>query len=115
MEQTVLKIAVPASEDGTVSEHFGHCKQFAIHYVSGKNIDKVEFLEPPTHVPGAFPKFLGEHGANVIIASGMGSRAVDLFNAEGIDVVLGATGKVEDNVKVFLEGNLESTGSACTH
>ncbi|MFH1848505.1 MAG: NifB/NifX family molybdenum-iron cluster-binding protein, partial [Candidatus Omnitrophota bacterium] len=44
-------------------------------------------LTPPAHAPGVLPKWLGEQGANVIIASGMGTRAQNLFKENGIDVI----------------------------
>ncbi|MHA1629778.1 MAG: NifB/NifX family molybdenum-iron cluster-binding protein [Candidatus Heimdallarchaeota archaeon] len=42
----------------------------------------------------------------MIIAGGMGQRAVGFFKEFGIEVITSATGKVKDAVKAYLEGNL---------
>jgi predicted Fe-Mo cluster-binding NifX family protein len=61
------------------------------------------------------PKFLAEQKANVILCGGMGQMAVNLFKQNNVDVILGAAGSIDQNVQVFLSGDLESTGSACDH
>jgi len=43
----------------------------------------------------------------VVIAYGMGGRAVDFFNQLGIDVITGASGRVEEVVDDFLKGRIE--------
>lgn len=108
-----MLIAIPSNDGVNVEEHFGHCRQFFLIKVEeGKEVSR-ESVEPPEHVPGAFPAFLAEKGAEVIITGGMGGRAVGLFKQNGIDVILGATGSVEANLGEFLKGSLASTGSVC--
>lgn len=113
--EKIMKIAFPTSDKTHVDEHFGHCKQFAIYNVQNNKIVSSDFVDAPPHQPGLLPKFLGEQGADTIITGGMGQKAIDLFKAQNIDVVLGAAGKIEDNLNEFLEGMLHSTGSACNH
>lgn len=72
------------------------------------------FLPNPGHKPGFLPVFLKEHEAEVIIAGGMGETAQTLFNENGIEVVVGAQGNMDHAVKLYLEGNLQSSGSICT-
>lgn len=108
-------IAIPSNDGETVETHFGHCRNFILVTVEEGVESSRRTVEPPAHAPGVFPAFLAEQGANVIITGGMGARAVNLFKENGIDVILGATGKVDDNLKVFLEGELASTGSVCNH
>ncbi len=110
-----MKIAVPSNDGVMVETHFGHCRQFVIiDVVDGAETSR-RSVEPPAHAPGVFPAFLAGEGASVIITGGMGGRAVDLFKQNNIDVILGATGPIDENLKIFLEGNLASTGSVCTH
>ena len=45
----------------------------------------------------------------------MGQRAIDLIKANGGQVILGASGNIEDVLAVYLEGSLYSKGSACAH
>jgi len=107
-----MKIAV-ASEGKLVTEHFGHCEGFTIFDVEANKITGSNFIENPGHRPGFLPNFLNDLGVNVIISGGMGGGAVDIFNERGIEVITGATGLAEDNVKSYLEGKLKSSGSIC--
>ena len=45
----------------------------------------------------------------------MGQRAIDLFKAQDIEVILGARGKIEDNLNEYLSGELYSSGTPCVH
>lgn len=112
---TEFKIAFPTNDGENVEEHFGHCKKFAVYTVKENEIISKEYLDAPKHEPGVLPKFLGEQGATTIITGGMGQMAINLFKNQGIEVILGAVGKIENNLNEFLEGELYSKGSACTH
>lgn len=107
-----MKVAV-ACEGEKVSEHFGHCGGFFLFETEGKQISGKSFLPFPGHRPGFLPVFLHEHGANVIIAGGMGGGAIDIFQEKGIEVIVGASGDAEEAVKKYLLGELQSTGSVC--
>lgn len=110
-----MKIAFPTNDELHVEEHFGHCKKFAIVNVVDDKITSKEMLAAPAHQPGLLPKFLGEQGATAIITGGMGQAAINLFKEQNIEVILGATGKIEENLQEYLGGVLASTGSACNH
>ena len=84
-----MKIAIPLA-DGRLTAHFGHCQEFAIIEIEGNEITKKETRVPPPHEPGVLPSWLHSLGANVIIAGGMGGRALSLFEQNGINVVAGA-------------------------
>ena len=115
MDKVELRIAFPTNDRENVEEHFGHCKEFSIFTVKGNEIVEKEYITAPPHQPGLLPKFLGEQKVTTIITGGMGQRAIDLFKAQDIEVVLGAVGRVEVNLNEFMGGNLISSGSACTH
>lgn len=110
-----MKFAIPLAE-GKLTAHFGHCKEFALIDVEGKEIKTKEILIPPPHEPGVLPKWLHEQGANVIIAGGMGQRAQTLFTEQDINVVVGAP--VEDPeilVKSYIENTLVGGDNLCDH
>ncbi|TDT71945.1 Mrp family chromosome partitioning ATPase [Hypnocyclicus thermotrophus] len=111
----ILKVAFPTNDKTNVEEHFGHCKEFVIFEIEDAKIINKSFVTPPPHEPGVIPRFLGEQGANVIITGGMGQKAIDIFKSQNIDVILGARGSIEENLKTYLEGELYSTASACNH
>lgn len=110
-----IKIVFPTNDLNTIESHFGHCAYFKIFKVKGNEVLGYEVRDTPVHEPGAFPKYLGELNVNVIITGGMGQRAIDLFKAQNIDVILGANGNIENVLNVYLNGSLNSTGEACTH
>ena len=83
------KIAVPLA-GGKLSLHFGHCEQFAVVSVENNEIIKEEILTPPEHQPGTYPRFLASKGVSDVIVGGIGQRAIDIFNQNGIAVKTGA-------------------------
>ena len=110
-----MKFAVPLAE-GKLTAHFGHCQQFALLDVDGNDIKKTETLVPPPHEPGVLPRWLHELGADIIIAGGMGARAMDLFTQNGIKVIVGAPSLApEELVKLYLNNKLQSGANVCDH
>lgn len=110
-----MKFAIPLVE-GKLTAHFGHCKEFAIIDVNDKQIIKKEILEPPPHEPGVLPKWLSDLGTNVVIAGGMGQRAVSLFGQSGITVITGAPSLTpEELVTSYLNNQLVIGDNVCDH
>jgi predicted Fe-Mo cluster-binding NifX family protein len=110
-----MKVAIPLAE-GKLTAHFGHCQEFAIVEVEENEIKNTVILVPPAHEPGVLPRWLGELGANVVITGGMGGRALELFEQNGIKVVTGAPSlEPEVLVKSYLENNLEAGENVCDH
>jgi len=112
----MMKVAIPMVE-GRFSEHFGGAETFGLFEVDeakGAIVSKTLAQAPP-HERGAFPRWLREQGASVILAGGMGPRAVQMFEQFGIRVVAGVVGdNPEAVVKAFLSGTLIATGEACS-
>jgi predicted Fe-Mo cluster-binding NifX family protein len=112
-----MKIAIPLVS-GRLCAHFGHCENFALIEVdvTNKRIVKTDILAAPPHQPGLLPRWLGEKGATIIIAGGMGQRAQGLFAQQNIGVVVGATsGTPEEIVEAYLNGTLVSGDNICDH
>ncbi len=84
---------------------------YTIVDVEDGSIIKQEVIDNPGfegHQPGVIPRFLHEKGANVVIAGGMGPRAVDLFNRFGIQTVIGVTGEIDRTLDKFIAGTLQA-------
>lgn len=110
-----MKIAVP-TQFGKLCDHFGHCEKFAVVETKDNEILEETYLEPPVHQPGAYPKFLAEHGVNVIIAGGMGNRAQSLFQQNNIEVCVGVNpAKPKELVKAYLADTLKTGNNLCDH
>lgn len=106
---TAMKIAVPVAE-GCLTAHFGHASEFAIVQVEEQEIKGKKLLTPPPHEPGMLPRWLHQLGAKVIIAGGMGQRALALFRQQGVKVVTGAPSLVpEELVRQYLSNTLGHT------
>lgn len=100
-----------------MSSHFGRCPYFALIDVEGKDIKNVQVINNPyfnNHVPGKVPEFISTQNVNVMIAGGMGPRAIDLFNGFGIDVATGMGGIVENVLKAYLDGRVSGI-IPCSH
>jgi len=121
-ENDAMKIIALASEDermldGELAAHFGRCPHYTLASVDGTTVKEVKAVTNPhfgNHQPGVMPEFIRSIGANVIIAGGMGPRAIDLFGEMGIEVVTGYAGRVGDILGAYLDGKI--SGSApCAH
>ncbi|ASI98484.1 NifB/NifX family molybdenum-iron cluster-binding protein [Thermococcus celer] len=108
-----MRIAIPAEDKGglesNVSGHFGRAKYFVFVDVEGAEIKNAEVVEVPfdEHGPGDLPNFIREHGGEVVLAYGMGRKAIEYFNELGIEVVTGAYGGIKDVVEAFIHQVLE--------
>ena len=110
-----MKFAIPLAE-GKLTAHFGHCREFALIEVENNEITNKETHVPPPHEPGVLPAWLHSLGANVIIAGGMGGRAIDLFEQNGINVIIGAPlSEPEELVRGYLNNTLATGANACDH
>ena len=110
-----MKIAIPIA-NGKLTAHFGHCQEFALVEVEGNEITKTEMLVPPPHEPGVLPNWLHQLGADVIIAGGMGQRAVGLFQERGIKVLTGAPALTpKEIVNSYLNNTLMTGVNLCDH
>ena len=112
-----MRIAVPTF-DGKLCMHFGHCDAFVMFDVhpETREIQKRELIQAPPHQPGLLPSWLASHGAQVIIAAGIGQRAQSLLNQKGIQVVVGASAEnPEDLVTDYLKGELQVGDNVCDH
>jgi len=108
-------IAIPLA-GGKLAAHFGHCQEFALLDVQNNEVQSKQLVEPPAHEPGVLPRWLSEQGVTVIIAGGMGQRALTLFNQYGINVVVGAPAETpEDLIQGYLDDSLATGVNLCDH
>jgi predicted Fe-Mo cluster-binding NifX family protein len=108
-----MRIAVFADHkqglDSIVSPHFGRCPHYILVDVEGHNVTAVQEVDSPFdghHQPGQVPGFIHSLGASVMLAGGMGGRALMFFEQYGIEGVTGAYGTVRQSVERYLGGEL---------
>ncbi|MBW2015510.1 MAG: P-loop NTPase [Deltaproteobacteria bacterium] len=110
-----LRFAIPLAA-GKLCAHFGHCEQFALIDTENGEIKGKTLETPPPHEPGVLPRWLHEIGADVIIAGGMGARAQQLFQENGIKVVIGAPSETPETlVGQYLSDSLITGANICDH
>ena len=112
-----MRIAVPVT-NGMLSSHFGQCEAFALLDIGsdGRTIAVRQDETPPAHEPGVLPRWLASRDVNVIIAGGMGARARNLFEDNGVQVVVGAPETDPASLAgSYLSGTLSTTSNTCSH
>ena len=110
------KIAVPTDHNGMLDSHFGHCKFFTIIETTNGEINSEEKVVPPPHEPGVLPKWLAEKGVTDVLAGGMGNRAIQIFNQNGVNVFVGAPKmNASELTKGFLDNSIEFSANYCDH
>ncbi|EXJ14177.1 NifB/NifX family molybdenum-iron cluster-binding protein [Imhoffiella purpurea] len=116
------KIVLTANDDrglsGEMSMHFGHCSHFVLAQIDSDNkIASAEVHPNPyaeRHEPGQIPEFIKSLGADVVVAGGMGAKAIQWFNNLGIEVVTGARSGVAETLDAYLDGMVAGV-SECKH
>jgi ATP-binding protein involved in chromosome partitioning len=113
----MITIAIPTA-DGRLHGHFGGCREFTIVQadVEQRKIISLQPVTPPPHAPGLFPRWLREQGVSVVIAGGIGHRALAIFAREGIEVRAGEPDATAEALALaYLNGQLVNKPSGCTH
>ena len=108
-----MKIVVSSDNsrklDSSVSYHFGRCPYFTVVDLDNNEISNVESVENPyfnAHSPGQVPAFIKELNADVMLAGGMGRRAISIFENYGIRCSTSAGGTVRNAVNSYAAGSL---------
>ena len=112
-----MKIAVPTT-DGKLCTHFGHCETFSFVEVDDENkkILSIEILAPEGGVSCQSAGWVATQGIDMLLAGGMGQRPLSIFLEQDVQVVLGCPElEVQEVVKQYLEGVLESGENSCGH
>ncbi|MDH4222286.1 MAG: NifB/NifX family molybdenum-iron cluster-binding protein [candidate division Zixibacteria bacterium] len=107
-----MKVAI--STDGQhVSPHFGRCHYFTIVEMEEGKVLSREIINNPGHAPAFLPQFLSEKGVSCIIAGGMGGRAEGLFSEQGIETIVGVSGRIDEVLDELAKGTLKAGESLC--
>ena len=111
----VMRIALPVHGD-SLSAHFGHSSQFAIFDIKDGEITGETSETPPPHAPGVIPSWLKDLGVNMVLASGLGRRAISMFEQGGIKVLCGAPAEAPRRVVgAYFSGSLVTGENVCDH
>ncbi len=104
-----------ATDNGMVAQHFGRCEEYTIFETKSGCINDEKVISNPGHEPGFLPNYLTDLNVGLVIAGGMGRRAVNLFAEKNIKTCTGVAGPVRNAVESYLSGTLEPGISRCEH
>jgi len=110
-----MRIVVPM-RDGKFSEHFGQSRQAAVVDLdeAGERIESMEVIDLPPHGPGVLPAFLNEWAPDLMLAGGIGERAVIMFAEAGVRVHAGVEGEdPRAMVEAWVRGELPRRSNVC--
>jgi predicted Fe-Mo cluster-binding NifX family protein len=121
--EKTMKIALATDDDkgidAVLSHHFGRCPYYILVDIDGEEIKDVKAAKNPFYgshgEPGEVPNFIRGLGAEVIIAGGMGPRAIGFFSEFGIQAITGGSGVVKDVIKAYLNGELQGANACNDH
>lgn len=111
-----LKVCVPTMGNGGlkeyVSEHFGRAPTFTIVDLSTNEVRVIP--NTSEHMGGMRkpPELIAGMGVQIMLCSGLGPRAIQMFEDQGIEVFVGAAGTVMDTIKAWREGKLQEATDA---
>ena len=116
----MVKIVIPAAEESgeTLSAHFGRAPYFAWYTVeSGKIIESGVVPNDSDHFGGTGhpPEKIKSLGGEVVVSSGMGMKAIQMFQELGIAVLQGTHPGSLENVEAFIRGELQELTQGCLH
>lgn len=108
------KVAVP-SRNGQVDAHFGHCEYFTVYHIANGGIAEERRVDSPKDCgcKSDIASILAADGVSLMLAGNMGDGAVRVLQANGIQVVRGASGPTRSVVEAWLAGALRDSGVAC--
>ncbi len=107
-----MRVCVPAMGnrglDEQVGEHFGRVPTYTIVDTETEEVE----IHPNTseHMGGRgyAPEIMAKANVDVMICSGLGRRAIGMFEEFGIMVYVGAYGTVRDAVQMWKDGRLQA-------
>ena len=102
-------------KDGeNISSHYGQSEGFVLAEVDKGSIVSSNVIPAPIqHSCGGLAQLFIQHRVYTVIVGGIGGGAIGHLNAAGINVVAGASGKIDDVLSSYLDGTLVPGEAAC--
>jgi len=105
-----VKVAVPTMGsnglDEHVSEHFGRAPTFTVVDMATNEVKVIPNTSEHMGGSGYPPEIMASAGVEVMLCSGLGPRAIGMFEQCGIEVYVGASGTVRDAIQAWQAGRL---------
>ena len=90
-----------------MSEHFGRSPTFTVVDTDSEQVQIVSNTSEHMGGTGKPPEQIAQTGAQVLICTGLGPRAIEMLVSYGIQVYVGARGTVKEAIGMWKDGQLE--------
>jgi predicted Fe-Mo cluster-binding NifX family protein len=117
-----IAITVEETLDGMsrVADHFGRCSKFKVYEVNDqKKIVNEEIYQNPLQGSHGgtcqLPHYLNKIGANVVIAGGMGRKAIALFEQYGINIITAPGMNIDEALYGYLNEEISGYQECAGH
>ena len=115
-----MKIIIPVEDVNgeQVSAHFGRAPYFAWFDVeSGKIVDRGVKPNDSSHFGGQGmpPERMMAMGADVVISSGMGMKAIQMFQNSTVAVLQAVQAGTVKSIQDYVDGMLQELTEGCLH
>jgi predicted Fe-Mo cluster-binding NifX family protein len=116
----MVKIVIPVADKEAISlsAHFGRAPYFAWFQIEdGEVVDRGVTPNDSSHFGGRGlpPERMMAMGADVVISSGMGQRAIQMFQSSTVAVLQARSQDVAQSIEDFKEGRLAELTEGCLH
>lgn len=120
MVKKMVKIVIPVEDVSgeQISVHFGRAPYFAWFDVeSGKIVDRGVKPNDSSHFGGQGmpPERMMTMGADVVISSGMGMKAIQMFQNSAVAVLQAVQTSTEMSIQNYVDGKLTELTQGCLH
>lgn len=111
-----MKIALP-TRDGRIDDHFGHCDHYTVVTIENGAVVVQEDLASPQGCgcKSDIAPTMARMGIRLLLAGNMGQGALNVLTANGIKVIRGCSGPIEDVLAAYLAGTLKDNQISCDH
>ena len=116
MKKLMIPIMESNGENSIISDHFGRAPYFAVIEISDNNfriIDMVENVGEHFGGHGKAATLILEQKPDMLIVKGMGPRALQIFNDNGIGVLSTEASVVKEAIGSYLDNKLTSLVEPC--
>ena len=106
-----MKVAIPTTGerglDEYIEQHFGRAPTFTIIEMETNEVRVIPNTSEHMGGVGLPPELLASEGIDVMLAAGLGRKAIMMFEERGIMVYIGASGTVKETIQLWQEGKLQ--------
>ena len=111
-----MKLCIPTlgenGLDNLIGEHFGRVPTYTIVDLDTNEVKVIPNTSHHMSGQGYPPEIMQKEGVEIMLCSGLGPRAITMFEGFGIKVFVGTAGTVKDAIAAWNEGKLAEATDA---